>query len=350
MKIDKQKPKSPKNKTGCNTIVISAASGYNPHMYELLHHRLNTWYQEHGRHDLPWRQTDDPYRIWVSEVMLQQTQVKTVLERFYFPFLERFATLQSLAAAPLDNVLKQWEGLGYYSRARHLHKAATMCTPYLPDTPAGLEALPGIGKSTAHAIAAFAYGTPVPILDANVKRILFRFFGRRNADDKTLWKLAYKLFDTRRPFVYNQAMMDVGATLCLPKKALCGSCPLHVECKAAPSDPLRYPQKQRRKKSPVRQRHIYIYTHNDMLGLCQREERFLGGLWGFLQREMPPNTSASRLGNIKQVYSHFSLEATVWLLHEQEAELTFFTKSEIAQLALSQVDHKALKLIDSHMC
>lgn len=329
--------------------MISAASGYNPCMYELLHQRLDTWYQEHGRHDLPWRNCDDPYPIWVSEIMLQQTQVKTVLERFYFPFLERFPTLQSLAAAPLDDVLKQWEGLGYYSRARNLHKAAKICTPYLPDTPEGLQALPGIGKSTAHAIASFAYGTPVPILDANVKRILYRFFGRRNADDKTLWKLAYKLFDTRRPFVYNQAMMDIGATLCLPKKALCDACPLQSECKAAATDPLRYPQKLGRKKSPIRQRHIYVYMYNDMLGLSQREERFLGGLWGFLQLKTPPDASASRLGNIKQVYSHFSLEATVWFLHKQDIELTFFTRSDITQLALSQVDHKVLQLIDTHV-
>ena len=188
-------------------------------MLEGLHETLLKWYENHGRHALPWRRTRDPYRIWISEIMLQQTQVRTVLERFYFPFLERFPTLQSLAAAPLDDVLKQWEGLGYYTRAKNLHKAAQMCAPFLPETAEGLQSLPGVGKSTAHAVAAFAYGIPVPILDANVKRILFRYHARRSAGEKELWELAEKLFDPHHPFEFNQAMMDIGATLCLPKTA-----------------------------------------------------------------------------------------------------------------------------------
>ena len=316
-------------------------------MNETLHLKLLDWYRAHGRHHLPWRQTDDPYRIWVSEIMLQQTQVKTVLERFYFPFLERFPSLPSLADAPLDDVLKQWEGLGYYTRAKNLHKAAQKCAPSLPETVEGLIALPGIGKSTAHAVAAFAYRTPVPILDANVKRILYRFFGRRNADEKTLWKLAERLFDSNHPFEYNQAMMDIGATICLPRSADCNVCPLQSACKASKTDPLGYPASRRRKRIPLRRRHIVVYRVGGRYGLQQRGGRFLHGLWGFAEQTDSPGRSAEKLGKIVQTYSHFRLEADVWLVCGTKDELIFHTPEEIKALALSNADRKVLKLLEN---
>lgn len=314
-------------------------------MNETVHHRLLAWYEQYGRHDLPWRQTDDPYRIWVSEIMLQQTQVKTVLERYYFPFLKRFPTLSALAAAPLDDVLKQWEGLGYYTRARNLHKAAQQCAPFMPDTVERLQALPGVGKSTAHAVAAFAYRTPVPILDANVKRILYRFFGRKKADEKTLWKLTHKLFDPEHPFEYNQAMMDIGATLCLPKEAKCDICPLNSDCKAAASDPLQYPQKKKRKQVAVRKRHILVYSDDDRYGLLQRTGRFLHGLWGFVEQKEAPESPAKCLGTVTQTYSHFRLDATVWRIEALHDGLEYFTTTEIEALALSGADHKVMALL-----
>jgi len=310
-----------------------------------LHERLLSWYGRHGRRDLPWRRTDDPYKIWVSEIMLQQTQVKTVSERFYAPFLKRFPTLASLAAAPLDDVLKQWEGLGYYTRAKNLHRAAQMAAPFMPDTVEGLMALPGVGKSTAHAVAAFAYGTPVPILDANVKRILYRFYARRNADEQTLWKMAARLFDPQYPFEFNQAMMDIGATLCLPKSAQCDRCPLQSGCKGAARDPLRYPEKKARKSIPVRKRHIIVYADSGRCGLRQRTGRFLHGLWGFHEQAETPTGNLRPLGSIVQVYSHFRLEADVWQCEAHCGDLTYFTRGEIAALALSGADHKVLELL-----
>lgn len=281
--------------------------------------------------------------------MLQQTQVKTVLERFYFPFLARFPSLSVLADATTDDVLKRWEGLGYYTRARNLHRAAQICAPFLPETVEGLLRLPGIGKSTAHAIGAFAYGLPLPILDANVKRILYRFFGRRNADEKTLWRLSERLFDPQHPFEFNQAMMDIGATLCLPKSAVCDRCPLHSGCKGAAADPLHYPAPKIRKSTPVRKRHIIVYRHNDRYGLKQRAGRFLHGLWGFHEQMDAPDNDAAALGEIVQVYSHFRLEAKVWLLEGAHAELTRFRREEITALALSGADHKVLTLLkDQH--
>ena len=178
-----------------------------------IHQKIRDWYQKHGRHDLPWGMTDDPYAIWLSEVMLQQTQVGTVLERFYSPFLRRFPTLESLAEAPLDDVLKMWEGLGYYNRAKNLHKAAQIVVdmhqkeqqngqthrsaPTLPSDIDILIKLPGIGKNTAHAVAAFAFREPVPVMEANVKRILCRLHKLESPTDKILWERAYELVDKK---------------------------------------------------------------------------------------------------------------------------------------------------------
>ena len=320
----------------------------NPVPDRALARALTAWFAR-AKRDFPWRtHTRDPWASLVSEIMLQQTQVKTVLERFYFPFLERFPTLASLAAAPLDDVLKQWEGLGYYTRAKNLHCAAQKAAPFLPDSVEGLIALPGIGKSTAHAIAAFAYGTPVPILDANVKRILYRFFGRRNADEKALWRLAERLFDREHPFEFNQAMMDIGATLCLPKSAACDRCPLHSGCKGAASDPLRYPAPKMRKSTPVRKHHIIVYRDNDRYGLKQREGRFLHGLWGFHEQTELPDAPATLLGKVVQVYSHFRLEGEVWLMDSHVAAMEYFTEEEIEDLALSSADHKVTALLRAH--
>ena len=249
--------------------------------------------------------------------MLQQTQVKTVLERFYFPFLKRFPTLKSVADAPVEDVLKAWEGLGYYTRARNLHKTAQATQGLLPTTATELEKLSGIGKSTAHAIACFAFGEALPILDANVKRILYRFFALTQSTDKELWKRAYELFDANNAYVYNQSMMDIGATLCTHKNPNCDACPFAELCQGK-EDPLRYPQKKAKKRKPTRTRQLLIYHHNDRYGLIQNRERLLGGLWGFVQAEhYRPQGSDTLLGSFTHHYSHFALEASVLLIHQK---------------------------------
>lgn len=314
-------------------------------MYKKVHAALFDWYRQYGRHDLPWRNTDDPYRIWISEIMLQQTQVKTVLERFYTPFLDTFPTLADLAAAELDAVLKQWEGLGYYTRARNLHKAAQLTAPQLPQCVSELERLPGIGKSTAHAIAAFSYHTPVPILDANVKRILYRMFAIRKATQRELWEYACRLFDEERPFDYNQSMMDLGSLVCTAKAPHCTDCPLETVCRGK-DDPSAYPEKQQRKAIPVRRRNIVIHQVEERYAMQQRRSRFLHGLWGFSEYEtgLLPE-SYERLGSITQTYSHFRLEADVYLRQEMTEDHEWFTLHEIGKLALSGADHKALALL-----
>ncbi|MDP3464332.1 MAG: A/G-specific adenine glycosylase [Sulfuricurvum sp.] len=307
---------------------------------------LFRWYETNGRHDLPWRMTNDPYPIYISEVMLQQTQVKTVLERFYFPFLEKFPTLSALAEADVDDVLKMWEGLGYYTRARNLHAASRLCSGELPKSASELMKLPGIGQSTAHAVAAFAYREALPIMDANVKRILHRYFAFEERNDKKLWEYAYTLFDPAHPFEYNQAMMDVGATICYPKKPLCGLCPFEDTCQGK-SSPLTYPSPKIKKIKPIRVRNIIVYQKENTYALIQRQTRFLSGLWGFYESEELPDTRLKVLGEVTQHYSHFTLQADVFLCDESSLPegYEWFSLEEMTTLSLSRADHKVIAQI-----
>ncbi|CAA6813046.1 MAG: A/G-specific adenine glycosylase (EC [uncultured Sulfurovum sp.] len=315
--------------------------------YYKIHENILTWYKSYGRVTLPWRNTTRPYEIYLSEIMLQQTQVKTVLERFYFQFLEKFPTLLDVANAPVDDVLKAWEGLGYYTRARNLHKTAVDTNGILPNNAEELEKLSGIGKSTAHAVACFAFDEALPILDANVKRILYRFFAVTSCNDKKLWELAYKLYDKNNAYIYNQTMMDIGSAICTHKNPLCSECPFESLCQGKET-PLLYPEKKKKQKKPIRKRTLVIYYQEDRYALSQNEERLLSGLWAFKQEEdFKLNEYMTELGEFKQHYTHFTLEASVVLLACEEQE-SYFTIDEIHDLALSGADRKALALLEIH--
>ena len=217
------------------------------------------WQRLHGRQSLPWQNTQDPYRVWLSEIMLQQTQVSTVLD--YFPrFLARFPTVAELAAAPQDDVLALWSGLGYYSRARNLHKCAQEVVArfggQFPKQAEHLQTLPGIGRSTAAAIAAFCFQERAAILDGNVKRVLTRVLGfaedlALQKNEKALWSLAQDLLPDKPKDMprYTQALMDLGATVCLPRKVQCEVCPVSAICQAKEQGkPLAYPVKTKKLK------------------------------------------------------------------------------------------------------
>ena len=310
-------------------------------MYKQTHKQIQKWYQDHGRKELPWRSTNDPYHIYLSEVMLQQTQVKTVLERYYFPFLKKFPTLKALADAHLDDVLKMWEGLGYYNRAKNLHKTATLVT-VLPQEIEELIKLPGIGNNTAHAVATFAYKQPVPIMEANVKRILCRVNKFITPTDKELWSIAYEMIDKQDPFDYNQAMMDIGASICSPKNPHCDLCPLHTIC-TGKDEPTLYPRKKKR-VVPTREENIMISVYNDRLSLTQRSGKFLHGLWGFESTEVPL-CAAEYIGEVTHAYTHFKLICKVYVYYEIDKEqIDYFTTQEIRKLAISKVDEKIVKL------
>lgn len=343
-----------------------------------LYKNLYAWYAANGRHHLPWRKTADPYHIWVSEIMLQQTQVKTVLERFYFPFLEAFPSVEVLAKASEQQVLKQWQGLGYYTRARNLHKAAhiivrnkkeygAVCQPRTAAPHASIAergqlkesllSLPGIGQNTAHAILAFGFHQPLPVMEANVKRILARVFAMENPSAAELWEKAESLLDRKKPFDYNQAMMDIGSLVCLPKNPHCGDCPLSKIC-VGQKNPERYPQKKMAKKTPVRERCIVLFQNGDgEIFLEKREGKFLAGLYGFKEYE-PGRTlvfdnqkfsaeALQKLGSIAHTYSHFTLKADVYLATAHGNGTGWFDYKTIATLPLSKADEKALVLYTS---
>jgi len=314
-------------------------------MLKQTHKNILDWYRQYGRHTLPWRCSGDPYAIYLSEVMLQQTQVKTVLERFYFPFLKRFPTLKSLGDSPLDDVLKMWEGLGYYTRAKNLHRTAQQSRGTLPSSVEELLTLPGIGVNTAHAVAAFAFGQTVPVMEANVKRILCRLHQLETPSSKILWRYAEELLDRENPYDYNQAMMDIGSQLCLPKNPLCHSCPLEAICKGK-EEAERYPLKKRR-IVPTRKQKIVVFTHKNRIAMKQRGGRFLHGLWGFYESErLPKEKEVGYLGEVSQQYTHFKLQCHIYhsaeTLPEQEH---YFTLEAIETLAISKVDEKIIKLL-----
>lgn len=318
--------------------------------YIEIQNNLIAWYQQYGRVTLPWRNTQNPYEIYLSEIMLQQTQVKTVLERFYFPFLERFPTLKEVADAPVDDVLKAWEGLGYYTRARNLHKTAQMTKGELPNTVEALEQLPGIGQSTAHAVACFAFNATVPILDANVKRILYRFFAITNRNDKVLWNKAYELFDENNAYIYNQTLMDIGSMVCTHKNPNCQACPFESKCQGK-ATPLLYPEKKVKKVKPIKERFMIIYHHNNRYALSQNNTKLLGGLWAFDQEETftLKDKTVTQLGEFTHHYTHFRLDAKVLLMTKKHAEKSYFSIPEINKLALSGADRKALELLVNHL-
>jgi A/G-specific adenine glycosylase len=314
---------------------------------------LVDWQRRAGRHDLPWQRTRDPYRIWVSEIMLQQTQVSTVLG-YYGRFLASYPDVAALAAAPIDDVLRHWSGLGYYSRARNLHAAARSVVDLhggaFPTDPGALEALPGIGRSTAAAIAAFSSGTRVPILDGNVKRVLCRVFGvegfpGERAVEQRLWALAAREMPEAgegRIETYTQALMDLGATVCVRTKPRCDACPVAERCVARAHgrvDALPAPRPAR--AVGTRGAHWALVRAGDAVLLERRAASGLwGGLWSLPEVVAPGEAvtpdavdadsvaawararlgldadaaAVAPLGDVRHAFTHFRLRARVWAM------------------------------------
>ncbi|MCC7005984.1 MAG: A/G-specific adenine glycosylase [Ottowia sp.] len=261
-------------------------------------HALIVWQKQYGRHALPWQQTRDAYRIWLSEIMLQQTQVQSVIA-YYQRFVARFPTIGHLAEASLDEVMALWAGLGYYSRARNLHHCAQQVVArFAGDFPADLvqlQSLPGIGRSTAAAIAAFAYGVHAPILDGNVKRVLSRVFGvdgypGLKTVETQLWQLAHSLLPVTDIEAYTQGLMDFGATVCKRSKPLCLTqypCPFLDRCVAYRDQrTAALPEPKPKKAVPLRHAFVYIVRHQQRVLLLRRPPSGIwGGLWTFPQMD-----------------------------------------------------------------
>jgi A/G-specific adenine glycosylase len=300
--------------------------------------RLLAWFDAHGRHDLPWQLNRTPYSVWVSEIMLQQTQVATVIP-FYLKFMQRFPTVGALGSAPLDDVLKLWAGLGYYARARNLKRAADLVVERhggrMPETFDELHALPGIGRSTAGAILAQANGQRWPILDGNVKRVLARYHAvegwpglPRVADQ--LWRHAESHTPHERVADYTQAIMDLGATLCTRARPACTVCPLAADCCAAKAGTQSsYPSPRPKRERSQRSVAVLVVRAPD--GRVLLERRPATGIWGGLYslpelpaEESPRDWCARALGTtvaaerplatIEHAFTHFDLDLAPRLL------------------------------------
>lgn len=250
--------------------------------------RVLAWFDQHGRHDLPWQVKDDPYKVWVSEIMLQQTQVKTVLN-YFDRFISRFPSVDALAQASWDEVAPYWAGLGYYARARNLHKAAQQVVAQggFPQTLDGWMALPGIGRSTAGALMSLGLQRYGVIMDGNVKRVLSRHAALEgdsmsSAVNAKLWQLATDRTPITRNAAYTQAMMDLGATLCTSKKPLCLYCPVNQDCQAfLQNRVLEFPHKKAAKATPEKQANVLI-IEDQQSGKWLWQQRPSEGLWGGL--------------------------------------------------------------------
>lgn len=347
---------------------------------------LTWWDADHA--DLPWRRTKDPYKIWVSEIMLQQTQITTVIP-YYERWMARFPTVVELASAPLDEVLKYWEGLGYYSRARNLHSAAQMVVEAfngrLPQTVKELLTLKGIGRYTAGAIASIAFDVSAPVLDGNVIRVLTRLFDisddiTQTATKNQLWQVAEELVPTERAGDYNQALMELGQTVCLPKKPTCLLCPLQALCLAR--------QRGTQHERPVRPPRKRTPHYDVAAGIIWRDETavlnptgqfliakrpldgLLGGLWEFPGGKQEPNETLPQtlkreieeeLGidikvgqfetSIKHAYTHFKITLHAYhavysagtIQHLGVADHAWVTLEELEQYAFAVTDQKIIQ-------
>jgi A/G-specific adenine glycosylase len=356
--------------------------GVSPELVDRLRRKLLEWY-DRNRRQLPWRDISDPYRVWISEVMLQQTQVTTVLP-YYERFLRRFPTLADLAAAPLDQVLKTWEGLGYYARARNLHAAAGQVMAdhggRLPASYADLRPLSGFGDYTAGAVASIAFGERVPAVDGNVKRVLARLLASteditRSGTARRLRAVAAALVPTDRPGDFNQALMELGATLCTPTSPRCLLCPVNSECEGL----ARGIHESLPVKAPPRQRPYYDVTaavirrDDGCLLIAQRKpEAMLGGLWEFpggkcrpgeslpdcLRREIREELGVEievgqHLTTIRHGYTHFRISLHVFECRHLSgdvraldcADWRWVRLAELGDFAFPVTDQKIIRML-----
>ena len=312
--------------------------------------KLLDWFGKIAR-DLPWRRNRTPYRVLIAEVMLQQTQVATVVP-YFERWLGRFPTLQALADAPLDDVLKAWEGLGYYRRARFLHEAAKKVhRDYggnLPKSYDELLTLPGIGTYSAAAVASLAFGEDVLAVDGNVKRVASRLFTLPQPTEKAVKEALLPHLPKGQAGAFNEALMELGALVCTPRTPRCDACPVSGHCKAFRTGRVaEFPPPKPKKKVPHVRRYALIKVDNGRLWLKQRgKDEMLGGLWGFplLEEASEEAGEGERLEHVTHAYTHFKVTATPVLVAKTPEDGVFVPIEDLSKLALSKVDHKILEV------
>jgi A/G-specific adenine glycosylase len=340
--------------------------------------RLAEWYAT-GQRRLPWRATRDPYRVWVSEVMLQQTQVKTVIP-YYLTFVERYPDVRTLARADLEDVLKTWEGMGYYARARNLHRAAIeVCKRFggrVPDDPRLFRALPGVGSYICAAVQSIAFGAPMAVVDGNVKRVLARLFAietpsNRPSGGNDFAQAAQAFLDTTDPGAFNQAVMELGALVCKPTSPCCGECPLQRYCLARrQSRQAELPVRAKRPPRPVQHVAVGIVENNGRVLITRREPNgLLGGLWEFpggkvnegespreaCRRELAEETGLSvdvgeLVARVSHGYTHLKVELDVFrcthrggdVVLDGPVDYRWIELEEIRDYPIPKASHKIL--------
>jgi A/G-specific adenine glycosylase len=348
---------------------------------ERFRHPLLVWFQRNAR-ELPWRRTRDPYRVWLSEILLQQTRLQTALP-YYERFVAAFPTVHALAAAKEEHVLKLWEGLGYYTRARNLHRAAKRIVHdlggHFPTTADEWQKIPGVGRYTACAIASIVFGECVPVVDGNVKRVLSRVFDIRQCIDdaktqRLLWTIAMKLVPRKSPGDFNQALMELGSRVCTPRAPRCIECPLRRICDARSAG--------RQELLPIRRQKSPLPHYNVVAAAIRKNGRYLfgrrpprgllGGLWEFpggkvkpgesrraaLKREMKEELGTEvsvgpLLASVKHAYSHFRVTLHVYLCEHTKGQprslshtqLRWIPKSYFARYAFPSATRKVLELL-----
>ena len=343
-----------------------------PHRGEVLGEdgvrRLTDWYAR-ARRDLPWRRTRDPYRIWLSETMLQQTRVETVVP-YYERFVARFPTVEALAVADEEDVLRLWAGLGYYARARNLRRAAAAVAQEhggeLPRGADALASLPGVGRYTVGALRSIAFGERAALVDGNVRRVLARLAGEPALSDAAAWRLAEALVPERDPGEWNQALMELGATVCTPRKPACLLCPLAEDCAARGRDPERFPAPRRKPKPRVVHALAGVLERRGKRLVVRRPSHgLLGGLWELptaegrdpaaLVAEVRARTglvvaAGAVLGRVRHLFTHQDLRLEVVALEARGGRLArrrearFCGAAELEGLPLSKLMKKALAL------
>lgn len=296
---------------------------------------LLKWYSSSARLSLPWRTTTDIYHIYLSEIMLQQTQVSRVQAEYYPQFLQRFPTLLSLSQASLDDVYSLWSGLGYYRRAKSLHATAQLCSNGLPESYDELLKLPGIGKYTASAICSFGYKQTLSVVDTNIARVLKRFFAKEIVTDKEVWQLADNFLNKNQPTEHNLALMDLGAMICTPKNPLCDLCPFVAYCQGKGEPSLYYKKKT-----------MKYEDKNLVFGVCNKDGA-LGMVESKGMLELPvleDFREENFLGKYKHAITRFRIEVSLYLCEVNDENIRWITLGDLENAPISSLTKKAIKL------
>jgi A/G-specific adenine glycosylase len=312
---------------------------------KIIQNKLLEWYKKEGRHHLPWRNTKELYHIYLSEVMLQQTQVNRVLEEYYPNFLKKFPTLETLAMANEEDVIVAWSGLGYYSRARNLHKTAKLCYKNFPKRFEELIKLPGIGKYTASAMCAFGYKQSVTVLDTNIKRVIKRLFAIEVEDEKIIDQKAYTVLNEKSPREHNLALMDLGSMVCVPKNPKCEGCPLEPFC-LGKNDIQRY---TKTKKTRYEKLDLFlgIWIKNNKIALKKSTTNMYKNM--LVLPEIEP-IEENFITDFKHAYTKYNITVHLYRIEEYVEDVIWVDVDDIHNQPIASLTSKAIDRYRKKIC